>query len=259
VKQDTFAGETIAYVDIGTGPSVLLLHSLGGGAWVWNSLIERLSPTYRCIAPDLPGHGSSSYRQPFTIEGAATSIAQLVDSLDAAPAAVIGVSLGGHVAIQMHEQGPQRLGAMVLANHSLGGRPQARTMIEGLLARRRAMPEQDYAREYVASRFSPEVSADLLTRYEQSVLAMAPGAYETAFTALATMDARAAAARISRPALVVASSADVSSPADSVRQMHLTIPDSTYALIEGANHFAYLQSPDSFNELVLAHFAAHPW
>jgi pimeloyl-ACP methyl ester carboxylesterase len=42
----TFAGQHIAYVQLGAGPAVLLLHGLGGTADFWQPLIAALAPTY---------------------------------------------------------------------------------------------------------------------------------------------------------------------------------------------------------------------
>jgi haloalkane dehalogenase len=44
-------------IDIGSGPTVLLLHGNPDNADEWNPLIARLKDDFRCLAPDLPGYG----------------------------------------------------------------------------------------------------------------------------------------------------------------------------------------------------------
>ena len=51
---------TLAYREVGTGPPVMLLHGLADHSLVWQSLARHLSDRYRCLAPDLRGHGDSS-------------------------------------------------------------------------------------------------------------------------------------------------------------------------------------------------------
>ncbi len=46
-----------AWRDAGHGPPVLLLHSVGLNADVWEPQITGLAPRHRVVAPDLPGHG----------------------------------------------------------------------------------------------------------------------------------------------------------------------------------------------------------
>ena len=50
----------MSYVERGKGFPILLGHSFLWDKHMWNPTIEELSKNYRCIAPDLWGHGDSS-------------------------------------------------------------------------------------------------------------------------------------------------------------------------------------------------------
>ena len=52
-------GSTMAYVDVGEGPSVVFLHGNPTSSYLWRNIIPHLSGAYRCIAPDLIGMGDS--------------------------------------------------------------------------------------------------------------------------------------------------------------------------------------------------------
>jgi pimeloyl-ACP methyl ester carboxylesterase len=55
----TTGAVTLTYREAGMGEPVLLLHGLADHGGVWQGVIDTLSPHYRCIAPDLRGHGDS--------------------------------------------------------------------------------------------------------------------------------------------------------------------------------------------------------
>jgi haloalkane dehalogenase len=49
----------MAYVDVGTGPSVVFLHGNPTSSYLWRNVIPHVSPRARCLAPDLIGMGES--------------------------------------------------------------------------------------------------------------------------------------------------------------------------------------------------------
>ncbi len=252
------AGEAIAYSIEGRGPPVLLLHSMGGGAWVWDSLTRRLAPHFTVIAFDAPGHGGSSYRQPFRVERMAEIGAELIGRAGTAPASVVGVSMGGHAALRLAERWPERVGRLVVANHSLGGTGRERELLDAFRARLAAHPLPEFAQAYAASRMKRVPDAAMVKRYADSVCAMAPGAFLDTFASILSQDHHERARRIACPALVIASDADVSSPLNAVRAVAQAIPGAALAVLEDSNHFAYLDQPERFNAAVLQHLGLAP-
>ena len=57
IKSDTF---DVEYVEAGTGPAVILLHSSASGLRQWRRLFEELKDSYRVIAVNLFGYGATS-------------------------------------------------------------------------------------------------------------------------------------------------------------------------------------------------------
>ncbi len=58
----TASGE-IACTELGAGPAALFVHGLGTSGALWRQVIAELSGTSRCIAADLPAHGTSPARR----------------------------------------------------------------------------------------------------------------------------------------------------------------------------------------------------
>lgn len=101
----------IKYKDIGHGKPVVLLHGFCGSAAYWEELVPLLAENYRCIVPDLRGHGESPAPQAekYTMEQLADDLAILLEELQLEQAYVFGHSLGGYVTLSLAERYAERL------------------------------------------------------------------------------------------------------------------------------------------------------
>lgn len=99
-------GTSLAYERVGRGPSLVLLHGLGGSRRVWTPVISRLALERDVIAVDLPGFGASAALSP-DVTPHPRALARAVGSLMAelglrdARAHIAGNSLGGWVAFEL--------------------------------------------------------------------------------------------------------------------------------------------------------------
>ena len=99
----------------GDGPAVVLIHGLGGAATNWTELAPLLSRRRRVLVPDLPGHGTSAPLPDAEGLGSfADHVALLAEQLDVFPAAVVGHSLGGVVAVRLAAARPDEVRALAL-------------------------------------------------------------------------------------------------------------------------------------------------
>jgi non-heme chloroperoxidase len=125
-------GVKLAYVEVGEGPPLLLVHGWSSSINWWRYNVEALSRHFRVIAVDLRGHGDSD-KPPsgHTVEQYARDVRELVAGLRAEDALMVGWSMG----------------CMVLWNYVLQfGRDQARAMVfVGQSARDLKTPEFDLA------------------------------------------------------------------------------------------------------------------
>jgi pimeloyl-ACP methyl ester carboxylesterase len=120
MRYRTIHGYRRAFIHMGTGPAVLLIHGIGDSADSWLDLIPSLARTHTVIAPDLLGHGDSDKpRADYSIAAYANAMRDLLSVLDIERVTVIGHSLGGGVAMQFAYQFPERCERLVLV--STGG------------------------------------------------------------------------------------------------------------------------------------------
>lgn len=109
-------GCRLRYLVAGEGDPLVLVHGLGGAAANWLALAPLLLPGRRLIVPELPGHGGSSPLPAApSLSPYADRLGLLLDHEGAAPAAVVGHSLGGAVALRLALRRPEAVSALVLA------------------------------------------------------------------------------------------------------------------------------------------------
>lgn len=118
----TLHGHRRAFVKVGSGPTVLLLHGLGCDHTTWEPVIDALARHYTVIAPDLLGHGKSAKpRADYSVGGYANGMRDLITVLGIDKVTVVGHSFGGGVAMQFAYQFPERTERMILvASGGLG-------------------------------------------------------------------------------------------------------------------------------------------
>jgi pimeloyl-ACP methyl ester carboxylesterase len=112
---DTPSGE-IAYTEFGEGPAALFVHGVGTSGALWRQVIEDLSNTSRCIAPDLPAHGASPARDDMSVAALAEALADLCDTLGLGQVDLVGNDTGGAIAQVFAARHPGRLRSLTLTN-----------------------------------------------------------------------------------------------------------------------------------------------
>lgn len=108
-------GERVAYLDIGQGQPVILIHGFGGSMWQWEHQQQPLSAEFRLITPDLIGSGLSTkpdieYRPEQMLE----YFIGFMDALRIRQATLVGNSMGAGLAIGMALTYPDRVSQLVL-------------------------------------------------------------------------------------------------------------------------------------------------
>lgn len=123
VQTVTIHGHRRAFVRVGRGPAVVLLHGVGHDHRTWLPVLRPLSRHFTVIAPDLLGHGSSDApRADYSIGGYANGVRDLLAINGIRSATVIGNSLGGGIAMQFAYQFPQWTERLVLVGSGGLGR-----------------------------------------------------------------------------------------------------------------------------------------
>ena len=114
------------FTTLGSGPTVLMLHGVGGGHLAFAPQVETLAGHgYRAVAWDMPGYGKSAPIEPYTFKGLAEScialIEALVDGESVGPQRRAAPSKASPLGGQRPAAAAERGGSVILLGHSMGG------------------------------------------------------------------------------------------------------------------------------------------
>ncbi len=236
---------------------VMLVHGYGDSFLSWEPWIQRLSPDFRVITIDLPGHGLT--RAPEDYRSSPDSYADLVDALAARlglpPFAMIGNSMGGGVAWQVAVRYPRRLNALVLVDAA--GWPASTLQAPPLAFRLLQTPVGVFLLKHIETR--PITSAalkagvvdkSLITRafverwvevqrapgHRDILMGMQPGRHGVASEAVLS--------KITAPTLVLHGEQDVIIQSESGRRFAAAIPGAKLITYPDAGHLPQVEIPD---------------
>lgn len=108
-------GHRIAYLDIGDGPPVILLHGFGGSMWQWEYQQAALAASARVLTPDVLGSGLSDKPDiAYSPDDMLDFLTGFMDALHLSQAVLVGHSMGAGLAIGMALDRPERVSKLVL-------------------------------------------------------------------------------------------------------------------------------------------------
>lgn len=103
-------------VEAGSGPPLLVLHGLFGAARNWGGVQRRLAERHRTLAMDLRNHGDSPHAPAMGYDEMAADVVETAAALGALPAALLGHSMGGKVAMRLALTRPETVTRLVVAD-----------------------------------------------------------------------------------------------------------------------------------------------
>jgi pimeloyl-ACP methyl ester carboxylesterase len=221
-------GLCLAYATVGAGAPVLFVHgATGTGMFDWGRLAGDLSSGYRCIVPDLRGHGRSGFRLPgYGGDAIAGDLRELLKLLGVGQPHIIGFSYGAEVALRLEIEKPGTARSLILVSPGTG-RPRSYRM-PSLEYMHRVWPRS--LRELHEARHGPDHWSTLVTLLQQDSARQAELPPEDLI-------------RISCPVLLLAGDHDEPTRRRQGKRFADVSPRARYLEIEGAAHAAHLERP----------------
>ena len=249
-RVQTSAGCAIGYEEAGGGERtpILFLHGVGSDKSVWRPQLDHFGDERRAIAFDYPGYGDSDPApEGTTRDDYAAAIVSAMDELGVGEAHICGLSLGGVIAIAMHDAAPGRCVSLILADtfavhpdgqaiydRSVAGSADMRVLAEGRVDVLLAQPAD------------PAVRSDVI----ETMARIDPAAYRIGAEAVWLADQHDRATDIRVPTLVLCGAEDRVTPPTLSLVLTRLIPGARCEVVERASHLANLDRPDEFNTQV---------
>jgi 3-oxoadipate enol-lactonase len=233
----------------GQGPPLLFVHGFPISGAMWRPTVERLGDGWRCIVPDLRGHGQSGASQQVTIARFADDLAELLDALNERdPAVIIGLSMGGIIAFEFYRRHRRRVRALVLCDtRANADTPEAAARREALAQTALREGSRAVADSMIDGVFAPDAPAELKAHWHAVMAQTPPVGVAAAARALAQRpESFSTLPQIDCPTLVVVGAVDTLTPVESMREIHRLIRGSRLEEIPGAGHLPPVEQPDHF-------------
>lgn len=255
----TLPTHSLFYVEEGTpsGLPVVFLHGFPFSHWIWKGQLAAIGSFCRGIAYDLKGHGLSDIGTGlYTIEAHVDDLIGMLDALRIKQAVVVGLSMGGYVALRGLEREPERFRAVVLCDtRSEADGHEAKLRRFAGIAAVQQEGSRPFADAFVKSIFAPSSLTGKSGEVEaiHRIICRTP-AVSIAGTLLALAartDTTPSLERIRVPALILVGAEDSITPPAAARAMHEKIAGSELQIIPGAGHMSNLENPEAFNGALL--------
>ena len=253
-------GVRIAWESSGSGDPVLFLHGLGGGLLDWEPQVPAFAPKYRTIRLDVRGHGSSDKpKRKYEVEDFTSDAIAVLRAAGAERAHIVGISMGGMIALQLALDAPGMVRSLVLVN--TGPEVKAENAAErfALWQRRiltRFLSMEKFA-DILAGRLFPEPGQDAMrAEFHRRWSANDPRAYRESYLALLRWSVADRIHLIREPALVVHAERDYTT-LERKERWAKKLPNARMATIQGGRHAVSMDRAAEFNRLVLEFLDAH--
>lgn len=264
-------GIWLNYREQGEGEPLLLVMGLGAPWQGWEPQLDAFSRRHRVICFDNRGVGASdSPVGRYTVAQMMEDARGLLDHLGIAKAHVVGVSMGGMVAMEMAARYPARVGSLVLAATTPAADARMRWTMGRIAARvgaaaftcggslqdRLAAVKEELIQVWLPLIFSagpggPEEA--IVRRLMDAAFAHGFPAVGTAgqLAACFAHDARERLPRLCAPTLVLGGTQDAVFARERFAELARAVPGAQLEIFEGAPHAINLVGADDFNDAVL--------
>lgn len=250
-------GINTSYIEVGTGPVLLLLHGAGLGSVVWYRVVKSLSKHFRVICPDKPGYGESDnptahYDRKFYVDWLHDFTKQLsIDKFH-----LLGNSQGGAVSIQYTLKYPGQIDKLLLSNTAgisdhwskwalgaiVGFHIMPFVLTGWNLGRYMIWKPENIDREWFE--YSFQVVKEKGGRYP---ILIGMGRATSAFP-------KKSLQAIEKEVLVVWGKEERLFPVWHAKKAYELLPNAQLSIIENAGHMPFLDQPESFVDELLTFF-----
>jgi pimeloyl-ACP methyl ester carboxylesterase len=243
--------------EIGTpgAPAIVFLHGVGASGWMWKLQIAAL-PDFHCLNVDLPGHGKSNREAWVSLADTADQIADIIRARATnGRAHVVGLSLGGYVALILLERHADVLDRVIMSGVTAAPMPN-RALLKPQLWLMSVLMKRRWLVNMQAR--SLHLSPDMQAAFTDNVLAMSMQAYRQIWEEGVDFRVSPSLPAVNIPTLIVAGSRESKIITQAVSTISTMMPNAQGRLAPGLGHGWNVEAPDLFNAMLRAWFMNTP-
>jgi len=252
-------GAELHYRDEGSGPALVMIHGLGSCGDDWEDQAPAFAPRFRVIRPDLRGHGASRAAPgPHTIGQFASDLREMLGALAVERATLLGISMGGAVALQVAADAPEVVENLVLVNTlpemtARGFADRLKILERLLLVKTCSMTKlgKILVRRVLPGAEHEALRERLLERFALNDKRV----YQASLRSLLSWRITERLPTIGARSLVVAAELDYT-PVSAKQVFVERMPDARLVVIPDARHAVSLERPGEFNRTVMEFLGA---
>lgn len=235
------------------GPWLVLIHSIGTHLGMWDGQIAALGEHHRVLRYDIRGHGRSAAPPgPCTMEALADDLLALLVHCGIPRAHLIGVSIGGLIALAASLRGSDAIAGIAVCNSRCAVPPDYAQAISARNKLIRAQGMTAIVEPMLNTSLTPATRAarpELAEQLRDMFRAVAVEGFVACSEAVGgnRLGKQLGAVRV--PSLFLAGDQDAAFPLEAMRAEQLLVPGSRFAVIPDAGHLSNLDQPQTFNAI----------
>jgi len=252
---------SLNYADRGSGPALVFLHGWCDGSASWGATMDEFAANYRCLAPDMRGHGGSGMPSDHAYfpEALSNDVVALCEAAGVDQPVLVGHSFGGFLAAFTAARFPGFARAIVVEDQLLdlvGFAAQMQTLAPVIRSPESHMAFRGQFFESMVSPTMPPASRRIIEELKQSTpveigTALWGVLFEYSPAEIAANSERLMGAFANQPSLTIESAGQPEYHA----KLANYAPGIRTAVIE-AGHWIHLERPDEFRAELRAFLAA---
>ncbi|MGE3921512.1 MAG: alpha/beta fold hydrolase [Lautropia sp.] len=244
----------------GQGPLLVFLHGIGGNRSNWSANIPAFAAAYTTVALDVRGYGDSDdWDGPLHYPDLGHDVARVLDHFGADSAHIVGLSMGGRIAMQFARLHPERVRTLTFVDTHLSFALLPEDQRRAFVASRQApllagKSPRDIAPAVVAGLAGPKATDAMRAQLIESVAALHKDSYLKFLHATIEQDTIGDLDFITAPAHFVVGEFDALTPPELTRRMAGQIRHSQVrvSVLPDAGHLSNIENPQAFNQAVRA-------
>jgi 3-oxoadipate enol-lactonase len=223
----------------------VFVNALGTDLRIWDDVVADYAGAFRILRYDLRGQGlSDAPPAPYSIDDHVADLAALLDTREISGAIVVGLSVGGMVALALAAARPDLARLLVLCDtaHTIGTPEMWSARIEAVRANGLASIADAVLERWLSVEFRQAHAVDL-AGYRNMLTRNPVEGYIGTCATLRDTNLASVASRLTLPTLCLVGEADGATPPALVQALSALIPNATFETIPNAGHLPCIEQP----------------